>query len=149
MLFADVILPLAVERNYTFGVPLSMQDKIKIGCRVEVQFGKRKVYSGIVKTLHQNKPAVYEVKPIRTLLDDEPIVTEQQLKFWTWMASYYACTEGEVMNAALPSHLKLVSETYVVLNPDIDINAVEVSDDEYMVLQALEVRTQQKMENED
>ena len=149
MLFADVILPLAVERNYTFGVPLSMQDKIKIGCRVEVQFGKRKVYSGIVKTLHQNKPDVYEVKPIRTLLDDEPIVTEQQLNFWTWMAAYYACTEGEVMNASLPSHLKLVSETFVVLNPDIDINIVDVSDDEYMVLQALEVRNQQKLEKED
>jgi primosomal protein N' (replication factor Y) len=144
MLFADVILPLAVERNYTFGVPVQMQDKIKIGCRVEVQFGKRKVYSGIVKTLHQNKPDVYEVKPIRTLLDDEPIVTEQQLKFWEWMASYYACTEGEVMNAALPSHLKLVSETYVVLNPDIDINSINVTDDEYLVLQALEIRQQQK-----
>jgi primosomal protein N' (replication factor Y) len=146
MLFADVILPLAVERNYTFGVPVQMQDKIKIGCRVEVQFGKRKVYSGIVKTLHQNKPDVYEVKPIRTLLDDEPIVTEQQLKFWEWMASYYACTEGEVMNAALPSHLKLVSETYVVLNPDIDINSINVTDDEYLVLQALEIRQQQKEE---
>ena len=146
MLFADVILPLAVERNYTFGVPLQMQDKIKIGCRVEVQFGKRKVYSGIVKTLHQNKPDVYEVKPIRTLLDDEPIVTAQQLKFWEWMASYYACTEGEVMNASLPSHLKLVSETYIVLNPDIDINSIDVTDDEYMVLQALEVRQQQKAE---
>jgi primosomal protein N' (replication factor Y) len=144
MLFADVILPLAVERNYTFGVPVQMQDKIKIGCRVEVQFGKRKVYSGIVKTLHQNKPDVYEVKPIRTLLDDEPIVTEQQLKFWEWMASYYACTQGEVMNAALPSHLKLVSETYVVLNPDIDINSINVTDDEYLVLQALEIRQQQK-----
>jgi primosomal protein N' (replication factor Y) len=146
MLFADVILPLAIERNYTFGVPVQMQDKIKIGCRVEVQFGKRKVYSGIVKTLHQNKPDVYEVKPIRTLLDDEPIVTEQQLKFWEWMASYYACTEGEVMNAALPSHLKLVSETYVVLNPDIDINSINVTDDEYLVLQALEIRQQQKEE---
>jgi primosomal protein N' (replication factor Y) len=146
MLFADVILPLAVERNYTFGVPVQMQDKIKIGCRVEVQFGKRKVYSGIVKTLHQNKPDVYEVKPIRTLLDDEPIVTEQQLKFWEWMASYYACTQGEVMNAALPSHLKLVSETYVVLNPDIDINSINVTDDEYLVLQALEIRQQQKEE---
>jgi len=146
MLFADVILPLAVERNYTFGVPVQMQDKIKIGCRVEVQFGKRKVYSGIVKKLHANKPAVYEVKPIRTLLDEEPIATEQQLKLWEWMASYYACTEGEVMNAALPSHLKLVSETYVILNPDIDINTVDVTDDEYLVLQALEIRQQQKEE---
>ena len=146
MLFADVILPLAVERNYTFGVPVHMQDKIKTGCRVEVQFGKRKVYSGIVKKLHSIKPAVYEVKPIRTLLDEEPIATEQQLKLWEWMASSYACTEGEVMNAALPSHLKLVSETYVVLNPDIDINALDVTDDEYLVLQALEIRQQQKKE---
>jgi len=146
MLFADVILPLALERNYTFGVPIDMQDKIKIGCRVEVQFGKRKVYSGIVKKLHDHKPDVYDVKPIRTLLDREPIVTEAQIKFWEWMASYYMCTEGEVMNASLPSHLKLVSETFVVINEDINIDEQDLTDDEFMVMQALEIKRSQKIE---
>jgi len=149
MLFADVILPLTLERTYTFGVPLELQESIKPGCRVEVQFGQRKIYSGIVKKLHSHKPEQYVVKPIRTLLDEEPIVTETQIKFWEWLASYYMCTEGEVMNAALPSHLKLVSETYIVLNEDAEIDAKELSDDEYLLIEALEIRRQQKTESPD
>jgi len=144
MMFADVLLPLALERNYTFGVPIELQEKLKVGCRVEVQFGKRKIYSGLVKRIHHQKPEYYEVKPIRGLLDDEPIVTETQLKFWEWMASYYMCTEGEVMNAALPSHLKLVSETFVVLNEDVEIDAHALSDDEYLLIEALEVKRSKK-----
>ncbi|HOZ50672.1 MAG TPA: hypothetical protein PLU17_02335 [Chitinophagaceae bacterium] len=144
MLFADIILPLSLERNYTFGIPIELHDKVKVGCRVEVQFGKRKVYSGIVKKIHANKPEYYQVKPIRNLLDIEPIVTETQLKFWEWMASYYMCTEGEVMNAALPSHLKLVSETFIVLNEDIEIDAQTLSDDEYLLIEALEIKRSKK-----
>jgi primosomal protein N' (replication factor Y) (superfamily II helicase) len=142
MMFADIILPLALERNYTFGVPLELQPDIKIGCRVEVQFGNKRVYSGIVKHLHDNKPEFYNVKPIRNLLDPEPMVTQQQLQFWEWLASYYACTEGEVMNVALPSYLKLESETFLQLQDGVNIDEEELSDDEYMVLQALEVRKQ-------
>lgn len=144
MLFADVILPLALERNYTFGVPIELQQKLKVGCRVEVQFGKRKIYSGIVKTIHSHKPEVYEVKPIRNILDETPIVTITQLKLWQWMASYYMCTEGEVMNAALPSHLKLVSETYVVINEDIEIDAHTLTDNEFLVLEALDIQRNKK-----
>ncbi len=144
-MYADIILPLSLERNYTFGIPIELQGKVKIGCRVEVQFGKRKIYSGLVKNIHANKPEFYEVKPIRTLLDEEPVVTQTQLKFWEWMASYYMCTEGDVMNAALPSHLKLVSETYIVLNEDIEIDARELSDDEYLLIEALEVKRGKKI----
>jgi primosomal protein N' len=85
---------------------------------------------GIVKKIHTDKPEFYQVKPVRSLLDKEPIVTETQLKFWEWMASYYMCTEGDVMNAALPAHLKLVSETFVVLNDDVEIDMQSLSDDE-------------------
>jgi primosomal protein N' (replication factor Y) (superfamily II helicase) len=145
MLFADVILPLAVERNYTFGIPIELHEKVKVGCRVEVQFGKRKIYSGIVKTIHSHKPDLYEVKPIRNLLDDEPIVTPTQLKFWEWMASYYCCTEGDVMNASLPAHLKLVSDTYVVINEGVDLSEHELTDDEFMVMQALEITQNRKL----
>lgn len=139
MKYADVILPLSIQRNYTFGVPVEMQHKVKIGCRVEVQFGARKIYSGIIKNLHNNKPEVYEVKPIRSLLDDEPMVTQSQLTFWEWLASYYMCSEGEVMNAALPAHFKLVSETFVIINDDINMDEYELTDDEFMVMQALEI----------
>ena len=144
MKYADIILPLALERNYTFGVPLEMQSSIQVGCRVEVQFGKRKVYSGIVKKLHNDKPGIYEVKPIRHLIDANPIVTQAQLTFWEWIASYYMCSEGEVMNAALPAHLKLVSETFVILNEEVDFNRDDVTDDEFLVLQALDIKRQKK-----
>lgn len=148
MMFADIILPLALERNYTFGIPLELQDSIKVGCRVEVQFGKRKIYSGIVKKIHTDKPEFYQVKPVRSLLDKEPIVTETQLKFWEWMASYYMCTEGDVMNAALPAHLKLVSETFVVLHEDVEIDMQALSDDEYLLIEALDMKRNSKKVDE-
>ncbi len=144
MMYADVILPLAVANTYTFGVPLELQSTIQVGCRVEVQFGKRKIYSGIVHHLHDHKPDLYEVKPIRSLLDDKPMVTETQIRYWQWIASYYMCTVGEVMSAALPSFLKLESETYLVLNDDVNIDDYELTDDEFMVLQALQLRKEKK-----
>lgn len=142
-MYADIILPLAIEKNYTFGIPVELQSLVQVGSRVEVQFGAKRVYSGIVKSIHHNKPEIYQVKPIRSVLDAKPIVTQQQLQFWEWLASYYACTEGEVMNAALPSYLKLESETFVVLNDEVNINETDLNDDEFIVMQALEVRREQ------
>lgn len=142
-MYADIILPLAIEKNYTFGIPVELQSLVQVGSRVEVQFGAKRVYSGIVKSIHTNKPEIYQVKPIRSVLDAKPIVTQQQLQFWEWLASYYACTEGEVMNAALPSYLKLESETFVMLNEDHIVNEAELNDDEFIVMQALEVRREQ------
>lgn len=139
MKYADVILPLALPQNYTFGVPLEMQDTIQVGCRVEVQFGKRKIYSAIVKELHNRKPEAYIVKPIRSLLDTQPIVTPQQIQYWQWIAEYYMCTLGEVMSAALPSFMKLESETYIALNEEIEIEHDQLTDDEFIVLQALQI----------
>lgn len=145
MKYADVILPLAVANTYTFGIPIELQASIQIGCRVEVQFGKRKIYSGIVHRLHDHTPELYEVKPIRSLLDETPIVTTAQIQFWQWMATYYMCTLGEVMSAALPSFMKLESETYLVMNEDVFLDEVELTDDEYMVMQALEVRKEKQL----
>lgn len=142
-MYADIILPLAIEKNYTFGIPVELQSLVQVGSRVEVQFGAKRVYSGIVKSIHHNKPEIYQVKPIRSVLDAKPIVTQQQLQFWEWLASYYACTEGEVMNAALPSYLKLESETFVMLNDVVNINETDLNDDEFIVMQALEVRREQ------
>ena len=83
---------------------------------------------------------MYEVKPIRSILDEVPIVSEQQIKYWAWIASYYMCTIGEVMSAALPSYMKLESETFIVLNEDIILDEHELTDDEFLVLQALQIR---------
>lgn len=143
MLYAEIILPLSLEKNYTFGVPLEFQQHIQIGMRVEVQFGKKRIYSGVVKSLHSNKPDMYDIKPIRSILDEEPLVTEQQLAIWQWIAAYYSCTEGDVMKASLPSYLKLESETFISIADELDINELDLSDDEYMVLQALQVRKEE------
>ncbi|HMN32332.1 MAG TPA: hypothetical protein PKA54_03090 [Chitinophagaceae bacterium] len=144
MKYADIILPLAIANTYTFGVPIEFQEKIKIGMRVEVQFGKRKIYSGLVMKLHNQKPEVYDVKPIRSIIDENPIVNESHIAFWQWIATYYMCNLGDVMNAALPSFLKMESETYVVMNDELNFDEYELSDDEFMVMQALQIRKEQK-----
>ncbi|MBS1616027.1 MAG: primosomal protein N', partial [Bacteroidetes bacterium] len=109
--FADVILPLALPRTLSYGVPVEMQAQVRTGMRVEVSLGKNKQYAGIIARLHNEAPEAYEVKPIRSLMDEAPIVNEIQLRFWRWIAEYYVASPGEVMQAALPAHLKLSAET--------------------------------------
>ncbi len=109
---------------------------MKVGCRVEVNLGKNKKYAGIVKRLHHEKPELFEPKEILNVLDVEPVVFEQQLQLWEWMASYYMCSEGEVMAAALPAHFKLSSETIVVFNEEYGDDFSALDHDEYMVAEA-------------
>lgn len=110
MRFADIILPLPLHDSYTYSIPSEMDCDIKVGCRVKVQFGKRNSYTGVVIRLHTTQPTDYAVKPISKLIDKEPVVTQNQLKFWTWISQYYICPLGEVYNAAIPSGMK--SEEY-------------------------------------
>ncbi|WP_291858887.1 primosomal protein N' [Marinilabilia sp.] len=117
-IFVDVILPIPLPRLFTYCVPPDMVENLEPGIRVVVPFGKKKQYSGIVFSVHQNKPTDYETKPILSVLESSPIVNTSQLDFWQWMAEYYQCTLGEVYKAALPSGLKLESETRVYYNPD-------------------------------
>ena len=116
-LFAEVILPLPLYNTYTYSVPETLAG-ISIGCRVLVQFGRRKCYTAIVASLHSNKPEQYEVKEILAKLDDGPIVKHPQLKFWDWIANYYLCSTGEVYKAAVPASLKIESETVVSANSE-------------------------------
>ena len=110
-MFADIILPLNLPQLLTYGVPVELQELLQPGMRVEVALGKNKQYSGIVDRLHDFKPDNYQVKPIKSIIDEVPIVTEQQLRFWRWVCHYYMAAPGEVMQAALPAHLKLAGET--------------------------------------
>lgn len=87
--FAEIIIPLALPKNYTWSVPGSLIDSVHVGCRVEVNLGKNKKYAGIVKRLHNEKPEFFEPKEIINLLDVEPVVFDHQLQLWEWMASYY------------------------------------------------------------
>ncbi len=113
-LYADVILPLPVPGMFTYQVGDGEISRVRPGMRVTVQFGRRKIYTALIRRLHDVKPAAYEVKGILSLLDDEPVVNERQFLLWEWISEYYMCTLGEVFKAALPSGLKLESETRVM-----------------------------------
>ncbi len=144
--YVDVILPLALGKLYTYSVPEELENKVKPGVRVEVQFGKTRIYSALVRSVHQNKPD-YQPKLVFSVLDNMPIVTEQQLSLWEWIASYYCCSTGEVMNAALPAGLKLASETRVLLSPVFDDNYEHLSDDEYLIAEALSIQEELSIED--
>ena len=140
-LLAEVIIPVALPQNYTWSVPASMRDQVQIGIRVEVNLGARRRYAGIIKRLHTDKPD-FKPKPIIQVLDDHPIVTETQLIFWTWIAQYYLCTEGEVMSAALPTNFKLSSETWLRLLPTHREDFTALEDAEYLLAEALSIKKQ-------
>ena len=139
-LFADIILPVPIPRSFTYSVDPEIQDEIGIGYRVMVQFGKKRILTGIVAKVHQKAPEAYKAKPILDLLDDSPIVNALQIKFWGWMAGYYCCHIGEVMNAALPSGLKLSTESKVQIHPDFDLEnpSFPMDERELVILEALE-----------
>jgi len=135
--YADIILPLALpKRTYTYSVPESVASLLQPGVRVEVQFGRSKLYSGLVERVHNERPD-YVVKPILSVLDEVTVVTPQQFQLWDWMADYYCCTLGEVMSAALPGHLKLTSETRIVFNAAYGDNFSELDSEEYLIAEAL------------
>jgi primosomal protein N' (replication factor Y) len=139
-LFVEVILPLAIAKNYTYRVPFELNNLVAVGKRVVVQFGKSKLYTAIVSAITEHPPEKYEAKYILEILDDRPVVTDKQLQFWKWLGEYYMCNDGEVMNAALPSALKLASETKVQLNKEFQYDKAELHDKEYLIVEALEIQ---------
>ncbi len=139
-LFVEVILPLAIARNYTYRVPYEMNNAVAVGKRVVVQFGKSKLYTAIIASVGKLAPEKYEAKYVIELLDDRPIVTTHQLKFWQWLADYYMCNAGEVMNAALPSALKLASETKIAINKNFDYDRSSLHDKEFLIVDALDIQ---------
>ncbi|MBQ5458312.1 MAG: DEAD/DEAH box helicase, partial [Bacteroidales bacterium] len=113
MRFASVILPLALQGTFTYEIPDEFSSSAQCGMRVLVNFGKKKIYTGIIVGIDKQEKAnaEYNIKPIYALLDDTPFISESQLKLWNWMASYYCCTIGEVLAAAIPSILLPTSES--------------------------------------
>lgn len=119
MKYADVILPLPLENSYTYHIPEDMEKSVVPGCRVIVHFGRKKYYTAIVMAVHDKKPeSNYETKDIYAILDLTPVLRRPQLRFWQWISEYYICKLGDVYKAAVPSGLKLESETAVSLNED-------------------------------
>lgn len=138
--FIDVLLPLAINQAYTYRVPSQNTNTIHVGSRVVVPFHGNRLYTAIVTAVHNKAPIHYEAKYIINILDETPVVLESQINFWRWLADYYLCNIGDVMNAALPSAMKLSSESNLVLNPSADYDKNELSDQEYLIIEAIEVQ---------
>lgn len=141
-LFVEVILPLSLAKNYTYRVPFDLNHQIEIGKRVVVQFGKHKIYTALISGVSANPPVAYEAKYIIDVIDATPVITANQLKFWSWMTQYYMCNEGDVMAAALPASLKLASETILILRDDYNEDAT-LTDKEELIISTL--KKQQKL----
>lgn len=124
MAFVEVILPVPVGGVFTYSLPDHFAGEVSVGSRVIVPFGKRKFYTGIITAFVPKAPAVFTVKEVTHVLDPHPVIRYPQLKFWEWMAEYYLCTIGDVYNAAVPSGLKIESETLFEANPDFDTEDV-------------------------
>lgn len=133
-LYADVILPLALQATYIYSVPFEMEKMIQPGVRVVVSFGQRRLYSALVYRVHTEKPQVQQVKDILQVIDTTPIVLPSQYKLWEWLAEYYMCSLGEVMKAALPSGLKMESDTYIASG---EFDEIDLSDEEMTLIHLL------------
>ena len=145
--FIDVILPIPIEKSFTYRITEAEAGFLNVGMRVAVPFGKSKIYTGIVHKIHKREPLVYEAKDIHQILDGIPLVTEKQIKHWEWIADYYMCTIGEVMRAALPCACILESETVISKNNELILNDEDLTDDEFLVYEALHHQTYLKIQD--
>jgi len=142
--FIDVILPIPVEKAFTYAINKDEAIFLKPGMRVAVPFGKSKIYSGIVRHIHQEHPQIYEPKPIAYILDEHRLVTTIQLQLWEWIAQYYMCTPGEILRAAMPRTFLLESQT--IIRKKGTLPDSEMDDASFMLMEALEHQSQLKIE---
>ncbi len=136
--FINVILPIPIEKQFTYKITEPESEILVPGMRVAVPFGKSKIYTGLVHSVHKIPPEVYEAKPIHQVLDDDPLVNKIQLEHWQWIADYYMCTLGEVFRSAVPSAFLLESETLILLNKRGEVDENDLKDDEFLVFEALQ-----------
>tara|TARA_S200000501_G_scaffold297156_1_gene283423 strand:- start:1231 stop:3675 length:2445 start_codon:yes stop_codon:yes gene_type:complete len=139
--YADVILPLPLHGTFTYELTKREYENLGIGHRVAVSFGKRKVYTGVIKQIHTNKPTLYETKPIEFVYDKKELISESQIDFWSWISKYYFTPIGDVLKAAIPSTFLLESET-IIIKKEINSDDIEqMTDDEYLIYEALDFNT--------
>ncbi|MFH7015278.1 primosomal protein N' [Flavobacterium sp. FlaQc-47] len=146
MFFVEVVLPLSLAKTFTYRISEAEFHFIKKGMRVAVPFGKSKIYTALVIDIHQNDPSLYDAKEIHQILDEKPIATEIQIKHWLWVANYYMCGIGDVYRGAFPTGLLLESETIISLKAEIVVNDSELSDDEFLVYEALNHQSSLKVQ---
>ncbi|WP_264537169.1 primosomal protein N' [Flavobacterium sp. N1736] len=146
MFFVEVVLPLSLAKTFTYRISEAEFHFIKKGMRVAVPFGKSKIYTALVIDIHQNEPSLYDAKEIHQILDEKPIATETQIKHWLWVANYYMCGIGDVYRGAFPSGLLLESETIISYKIDVVVDQNELSDDEFLVYEALQQQSSLKVQ---
>lgn len=144
--FIEVVLPLALPKPFTYAITEAEYAFLHPGMRVAVPFGRNKIYTGLVIGLHENPPQLYDAKDIHQILDDTPIVTETQLAHWQWIATYYMCSIGEVYKSAMPSGFLLESETIITSHKDFDGESANLSDEEFLIYEALQKQSSLKVE---
>ena len=135
--FINVILPIPLQKLFTYQITVAESNFLQIGMRVAVPFGKTKIFTALVFEIHQTPPDAYQAKEIHQILDDEPIITNKQLQHWQWISEYYMCSLGDVMRAALPTAFLLESETLVIKNEAFQ-EENNLNDEEYLVFEALQ-----------
>jgi len=140
-LFCDVVLPLPLPQFFTYKIPVHLVDSISIGSRIIVPFGQRKFVTGVVRTIHSTAPTNYQTKELMDVLDAVPTMNAYQFTFMDWMAEYYLCTHGEVLQAGLPSGFKLSSESMIQLNPLFKEADFDITEKERKIIQELRSRT--------
>jgi len=145
--FIEVIIPLSLHKTFTYSVTAQEYAFLEKGMRIAVPFGKNKIYTALVIDLHQTAPTLYEAKPIHQILDEKPIVNEIQINHWFWIASYYMCAIGDVYRGALPSALLLESETIISQRKDTPVEEAELSDDEFLIYEALQHQSSLKVQH--
>ncbi|MDA9345118.1 primosomal protein N', partial [Flavobacteriales bacterium] len=136
--YIEVILPLPVQGSFTYSINNS--DEVSIGQRVVVPFGKRKLYTAIVIDIHTTKPTLYDAKDILAVLDESNLVHPIQIQFWKWISEYYMSRLGDVMNVALPSSLKLTSESKIIVHPNFDGDFGDLNDNENTIITSLTLK---------
>ncbi|WP_339886191.1 replication restart helicase PriA [Polaribacter vadi] len=141
MYYIDVILPIPIQKTFTYSVTNEEANFLKEGMRVAVSFGKTKMFTALVFKIHENAPTLYEAKEIHQILDEQPLVNNLQLKHWQWISTYYMCSLGDVFRAALPSAFLLESETIVYKNEAFN-NEDILEDDEFLIFEALQHQSQ-------
>ena len=146
MKFADLILPLALPKLYTYLIPRELIGEVFVGQRVLVQFGKKKIYSSIVAKVHDTAPEIYEPKVILDILDVEPLLNSNQLKLIEWISEYYMCTQGEILKSAIPAGLRLSSESNISLNRDIEISTENIDVREKLIIDQLYIKDSMSFE---
>ncbi len=105
-MYVDVILPLPLRQLLSYSVPPDLEKTVRVGCRVAVELGPRRVYAALVTECHDGD-GPDDLRPIASAIDTSPVVTPRQTELWRWMADYYMCSLGEVMLHFLPSTMKL------------------------------------------